>query len=582
MRSEKFGSNPILDSALQHEFDEYKVEPGLKRVVVFGDASHKCPTYVTRMPPCTGSCPAGEDIRGYHNILTGVERSEDKWEAAWRRIVETNPFPAVMGRVCPHPCETGCNRCQQDESVGINSVEHAIGDHGIEADLQMAAPQAATGKHIAVVGGGPAGLSAAYQMALRGHEVTIFDDREKLGGMMRYGILEYRVAREVLDAEIQKIINMGIHTRMNTRIGQDITLDDLKNQYDAVFVGVGAQKGNSLPVPGFGDSPNTTNAIDFLCDYEMNKEAMRVGKNVVVVGDGDVSMDAARLALRMGSQATLLSAVQRHEMSCSDAEHEDAVREGTAMQEQISVTEVLTEGGVVKGVKCVKMQRKEKGEEGFDAPVPFFRYKPVPGTEFTLECDMVVAAIGQRTEMQGLESLTNNTPWLQVNRDYQIKGEEKVFGGGDAVKIDLITTAVGHGRKAAEAMDAYVRGITVKKERAQEIIPYEKLYTYYFNESKQLDRPHLQFDAIQGNFKETLNSLDKDAVVEESKRCMSCGLCFECKKCMHFCPQEAISYHKENAVGEVMFTDYSKCVGCHICMEVCPTGYIQMGMGENL
>ncbi len=582
MSTTKMGSNPILDSAQTHQFAPYEVEDGLKRVVVFGDQSHKCPTYITRVPPCTVSCPADEDIRGFHNILTGVEKTDEVWEAAWRRIVDKNPFPAIMGRVCPHPCETGCNRVHHDQAVGINSVEHAIGDYGIKHDLQLEQPAAATGKHVAVVGAGPAGLSAAYQLARRGHEVTIFDEREKPGGMMRYGILEYRVGREVLEAEIQKILNLGIHTRMNTRIGRDITLDQLKSEYDAVFIGVGAQRGNNLPVPGFDQSDDARNAIDFLCDYEEQGTDMHCGGNVIVVGDGDVSMDAARLALRLGAKATLLSAVPRNEMKCSALEYEDAVREGTEMQELISVTEVLTDGGKVRGVKCVRMEKKEQGEEGFDSPIPFLRYKPVPGSEFEMDCDMIVAAIGQGTDMNGLEAATNGAPWLNLDDEFRVKGEEKVFGGGDAMRIDLITTAVGHGRKAAEAIDRYVQGLEKPRSAFEDVIPYEKLYTYYFKPSEQIPREHADVRQIKHNFQETLSSLELDAVVEESKRCMSCGLCFECRQCMLYCPQEAISYFKENAVGEVMYTDYTKCVGCHICAEVCPTGYIHMGMGEDL
>ena len=583
MRTPKQGSNPILDFALTHEFDEFKIERGTKRVVAFGDESHKCPTYVLRTPPCQAGCPAGEDIRGYHNLLTGVEKSDDIWDAAWRRVTERNPFPSVMGRVCPHPCETSCNREIQDEAIGINMVEHAIGDFGIENDLQYNKPTTETGKRIAVIGGGPAGLSAAYQMRLRGHEVTIYDYREKLGGMMRYGILEYRVSREALDAEISKIINLGgIHTKMNTRIGTDVTLEELKEKYDAVFIGVGAQKGNGLPVHGFGDSPNTTNAIDFLEDFELNGDKMHVGQNVVVIGDGDVSMDAVRLSRRMGSKATLLSAVPRDEMNCSDMEYDDAAREGVDMKELISVVGVIRDGETVKGAKCVKMVKKDQGEEGFNSPIPFLRYKPVEGSDFEIECDMIVAAIGQRTNMEGLESATGDNPFLKVDKTYKLQGEEKVFGGGDAIKIDLITTAVGHGRKAAEAMHQYIMAIPADKTRPQEVIPYEKLYTYYFKESEQIKRPHAEIPEIKGNFDETLKSTDRETAIAESKRCMSCGLCFECKQCMLYCPQEAITMRKQNPIGEVMYTDYSKCVGCHICAQVCPTGYIHMGMGEDL
>ena len=582
MTEAKWGSNPILDAVRKHEFDPYEIETGVKKVVAFGDTSHKCPTYVTRIPPCQASCPAGEDIRGYHNILTGVEKTDEVWETAWRRIVEKNPFPAVMGRVCPHPCETGCNRGTHDEPIGINLVEHAIGDFGIKNNLQFGEAGPATGKHIAIIGGGPAGLSAAYQLRLRGHEVTIYDYREKLGGMMRYGILEYRVSREALDAEIARITNLGVNLKMNTRIGTDVTLDELKEKFDAVFIGVGAQKGANLPVPGFGDSPNTTNAIDFLEDFELNGDKVHVGKNVVVIGDGDVSMDAVRLALRMGSKATLLSAVPRAEMNCSDMEYDDSAREGGDMKEMISVVGVVRDGDQVKAAKCVKMQKKAQDEEGFNSPIPFLRYKPIEGSDFELECDMIVAAIGQRTNMEGLEAVSKDAPFLAVDQEYRIKGEEKVFGGGDAIKIDLITTAVGHGRKAAEAIDRYVRGEKAPAKSFQDVIGYDKLYTYYFKESEQIQRPHAEIPQIKGNFDETLKSTALEQAIEESKRCMSCGLCFECKQCMLFCPQEAITMRKKNPVGEVMFTDYTKCVGCHICAQVCPTGYIHMGMGEDL
>ncbi len=226
------------------------------------DHSHKCPTYIQSTPPCQGSCPAGEDIRGYLNIVRGIEKppAGQNWqEYAFRRIAQANPFPSVMGRVCPAPCESGCNRNQVEDFVGINSVEHFLGDNAIRNNLAFVAPETKTGKTVAVIGGGPAGWSAAYQLALKGHDVTVFDERAELGGMMRYGIPGFRTPRDVLDAEIKRILDLGVKTRMNCRIGTDVSMEDIRKSFDSVFLGLGAQAGRALPVDG-ADAPNCVTA----------------------------------------------------------------------------------------------------------------------------------------------------------------------------------------------------------------------------------------------------------------------------------------------------------------------------------
>ncbi|MBF0278725.1 MAG: NAD(P)-binding protein [SAR324 cluster bacterium] len=577
-------SNPILDFAHGYEFPDYTTEKGLQKVVAFGDSSHKCPTYVLRTPPCQAGCPAGEDIRGFHNLLTGLEKSENSWNAAFDRIVDKNPFPAIMGRVCPHPCETACNRQFREEPVGINAVEQAIGDHGISQNLKLPAAGPDTGKRVAIVGGGPAGLSAAYQLRRYGHAVTIYDDKEKLGGTIRYGIMGYRVDREVLDAEIQRIVDLGMELKMEVKVGVDISLEQLEADYDAVFIGVGAQLGRPLPISGFGNGPQTTNAVEFLKAFEIHGESISIGKNVLVVGDGNVAMDVARLARRLGSKAGVISGVPRDEMSAYPEEFDDALIEGTQMHYLTGTLQVLEEDGKVRGIKCTKMEKKAKGEEGWNSPIPFFRYKAVEGQEFELECDMIVASIGQATDMTGLESTTNNTPWLKLENNFRVKGKENVFGGGDALKIDLITTAVGHGRLAAESIDCFLRDVPYTSQPYQDVIDVKKQDIAYFLPKNQIKRNHhhLENEKVEGNYSEILVTLSKEETVEESRRCMSCGLCFECNQCLTFCPQEAISRFKKNPLGEVMYTDYNKCVGCHICANVCPCGYIQMGMGEDL
>jgi len=583
MKYNELDSNHMLDFALNYQYPDWSIETGLNKIVQ-GDHSHKCPVYVKRVPPCTDKCPAGEDIRGYHNILRGIEKppaNQTKWEAAWNLVVDKNPFPAIMGRVCPAPCEGGCNRQYLDETVGINSVEHVLGQYALENKLKL--PQAApdTGKHIAVVGAGPAGLSAAYQLRRKGHKVTIFEAQKKTGGMMRYGIMGYRVDRKVLDDEIQRILDLGVELKTGVTIGKDTTLEELEKKYDAVFIGVGAQKGKMPPIKGFENSPYVSNAVRFLMEFEADPEKMTLGKNVAVIGDGDVAMDVARLALRLGSKATLISGVFREDMNCSEYEFNEAESEGTSMHFGVSVVEVIKEGDKVVRLKCVKTERKQKGEEGYNAAIPFLRYKPVAGSEFEMDADMVVASIGQTTDLQGFESIAK-TPFFQVDHNFLVKGKTNVFAGGDAIKIDLITTSVGQGRKAAEAIDYLVNGKELPPKARHEVISYKKMHPYFYQPLPRRKRSHIKIDKVQNNFAEILVALDSEAAAAESDRCLSCGLCFSCKQCQKYCPQEAITFNKNKPVGETMFTIYEKCVGCHICSEICPCGYIDMGMGDDL
>ena len=574
-------SNPILDFATHYQFPAFSEQRGVDKIVAFGDQSHKCPVYIRQVPPCKAECPAGEDIRGYHRLLSGIDKSPDAWKAAWETLVDANPFPAVMGRICPHPCQGGCNRQYHDESVGINAVEQAIGNYGIEANLQLPGPGSDTGKRVAVIGGGPAGLSAAYQLRRKGHAVTLYDANEKLGGMVLYGIMGYRVDRTILEAEIQRIINLGIEIKMGVRVGTDITLEELEKEYDAVFAGMGAQVGRGLPIPGFADTPGATNAIDFLKQYEIEGDSVSVGKKVVVIGDGNVAMDVARLALRLGSEAILISGVPREEMACFPEEFDDAFREGTTMHYLTGTREVLKDENGIRGLVCTKMVRKEKGEEGWNSPIPFLRYKNTDET-FEIACDMVVAAIGQTTDMQGFESITNAGQWLKVDRYFRLPGKEKVFGGGDAIKVDLITTAVGHGRKAANSIDAFLKGEALPEQGYRDVTKVQRQDVLYFFHSEQAKRETRKPENVVGNHDELLVPLTAEQIRTESERCMSCGLCFDCKQCVSFCPQEAVTRFKENPPGEVVYTNYSKCVGCHICSLVCPSGYIQMGIGDGL
>lgn len=617
------------------------------------DHSHKCPTYVQSTPPCQGSCPSGEDIRGYLNIVRGVEKPPAgmAWqEYAWRRLTEANPLPSVMGRVCPAPCESGCNRNEVEDFVGINSVEHFLGEWAIQNKLAFPKPEKSTGKKVAVVGGGPAGLSVAYQLARKGHAVTIFDEREHLGGMMRYGIPGFRTPRDVLDAEIQRILDLGVQTRMKTRIGTDVTLDQIKAEFDAVFLGLGAQAGRPLAVQG-ADAPNCVTATAFLKAF--NDGRMRhVGKRVVVVGGGDTSIDvatvarrlghiehthegdlperviaghaahdAASISARQGAEVTLTSVFPIEKMQANKHEIEQALAEGIAIRGGlVPIGMVRDANGRATALRVARCEAKMVSGR--------LEVKPIEGTEEDIEADLIVSAIGQAVDFTGLEGLNNGKGGIAADKNYQVAGQEGMFVGGDVVRPHLLTTAIGHGAIAADGIDRFLAGEPLDKRPKIDVhsfdlmrkivekgLPTDTIQTplrgtdksagaihNYENRSDRYVIPHTELflghfqytprnkrqvltlskEEALSNFEERMLPLLEQQAQAEAKRCMSCGQCFECDNCVVYCPQTAVFKvpKSKSTTGRYVDTDYAKCIGCHICKDVCPTGYIQMGLGE--
>ncbi len=633
------------------------------------DHSHKCPEYVLSTPPCQGSCPAGEDIRGYLNIVRGVEKPVgglSMQEYAWRRLTSANPFPSVMGRVCPAPCESGCNRNEVDDFVGINSVEHYLGEYALKNDLKFKVPEGVkpSGKKVAIIGGGPAGLSVAYQLTLKGHSCTIFDEHAMLGGMMRYGIPGFRTPRDVLDKEIQRILDLGIEARLNVHIGKDITLDQIKKDYDAIFMGMGAQAGRPLPVPG-AEAPNVVTAMAFLRAFNDGR-LQHVGKRVVVIGGGDTSIDVATVARRLGNiksdnpadrpehiiagqvahdvaavsakegaEVVLCSRSPVDKMSANKHEVEEALAEGIEIRGNITpVSIVVGADGRATALRVAELETvggKQVVKEG---------------TEYDIPADLIVSAIGQAVDFTGLEGFDNGKGLISADKHYQVPGQQGVFVGGDVIRPHLLTTAIGHGRIAAESIHHYLNGEdlgkrpkvdvayfdllrkemevglapeeyrSLSKEEIKKaegfvkdidlglrgtdsakfavhnfenrsdkyVIPSNELFLGHFPYTPRNKRNFvtLTADQVLGHFEERLEALDDKLVVAEAKRCMSCGLCFECDNCVVYCPQTAVFKVKKGqaTTGRYVDTDYAKCIGCHICADVCPTGYIKMGMGD--
>jgi len=613
--------------------------------------SYKCPTYIQSTPPCQGSCPAGEDIRGYLAITRGTEKPPAgvPWqEYAWRRLTSANPFPSVMGRVCPAPCETGCNRNEVEDHVGINSVEHFLGEYAIANNLKYVNTSKPTGKKVAILGGGPGGLSCAYQLALKGHDVTIFDDHELLGGMMRYGIPGFRTPREVLDAEINRIIELGVKTRMKCRVGKDITLEQIRKDFDAVFLGMGAQAGRALPVPD-ADAPNVVTATSFLEAFNQGR-LQHVGKRVVVVGGGDTSIDVATVARRLGhitnakptdmdkaiagqmahdvasisakqgAEVSLISIFGIDKMAANKHEIEQALAEGIAILGSVMPVGVVKENGRATALRVAKCEAKFAGGK--------LDIKKIEGSEFDIEADLIVSAIGQGVDFTGLEEFDNGKGAISTDRNYQIAGKPGIFAGGDVIKPHLLTTAIGHGSIAADGIDQFLAGQELDKRpkidahqfdlmrklvekglsvtEAHEpmrgtdrssaavhnfdnrsdryVIPHDELFLGHFEFTPRNQRHIITLDkqTALGNFEERIEALSEKEAVAEGKRCMSCGMCFECDNCVVYCPQTAVFRvpKAKSTLGRYVDTDYNKCIGCHICADVCPTGYIQMGLGE--
>jgi len=512
------------------------------------------PSYVHRLPPCSNACPAGENCQEwlYH-------AEEGNYEQAWRQIMEDNPLPAVMGRVCYHPCETACNRGELDETVGINSVERFLSDEAIRRVWRVEVTAPPSGKRVLVVGAGPSGLSAAYHLARAGHAVTIRDAGPLPGGMMRFGIPRYRLAREVLDAEIDRILALGVELQCGRTV-TDLQAEMRDGGFDAVFLAVGAHIGRRAYIPA-GSAAKVLDAVSLLRSME-GEEPPLLGRRVVVYGGGNTAMDAARTAKRLGAEeAIVVYRRTRDRMPAHDFEVEEAVEEGVSMK-WLSTIKSADGGRVV-------VERMELDETGFPQPT---------GETEELEADSVVLALGQETDL----SLLDGVPGLLIS-DGVVQVDERmmtgcpgVFAGGDMVPDErTVTVGIGHGKHASRCIDAYLCGVEFQHPPTPDVVTFDQLNTWYYSDAPRTMRPQLEAARRASTFDEVVGGLDETNALYEALRCLSCGNCFSCDNCYGVCPDNAVI--KLDQPGPYAYEiDLDYCKGCGLCAQECPCGAIEM------
>ncbi|HUC06226.1 MAG TPA: NAD(P)-binding protein [Acidimicrobiales bacterium] len=510
------------------------------------------PRYVDRLPPCNHACPAGENIQQWLYLA-----EDGSYEAAWRQIVEDNPFPAVMGRACFHPCQSECNRARVDESVGINAVERFLGDLAVAEGWALPAPGPAGGRRILVVGAGPGGLSAAYHLRRLGHAVTVVDSSPLPGGMMRYGIPSYRLPRDVVTAEIDRIVGLGVEIRCSTRV-DDLAAFMADGGFDAAFVAVGAQQGRHADIPA-GDSGRILDAVSLLRRTEED-DAPSVGRRVLVYGGGDTAMDAARTARRLGAEeAVVVYRRTRARMPANEEEVHDAMAEGVQLK---WLSTVVGSAG-----EAFTIEKMELDDSGFPQPTGEFE---------VLRADSLVLALGQEADLAlfgGIDGVETAHDLVTVAAD-QMTGHPGIFAGGDMVPgARTLTDAIGHGKKAARGIDRWLRGERLPESNAKVLATFDHLNTWYYADAPHAVRPRLEAARRVSTFDEVVGGLDESTALFEARRCMSCGNCFGCDNCFGVCPDNAV--RKVDERHGYAF-DFDFCKGCGICVEECPCGAIEM------
>ena len=529
------------------------LDPGSSLANKTGSWRTERPVYVDRLPPCNAQCPAGEDIQGWL-----YQAESGNYEAAWRHLTRDNPLPAVMGRVCYHSCEGACNRSKLDAAVGINSVERFLGDEAIKRGWALPAAGPDSGKRVLVVGGGPSGLSAAYQLRQQGHAVTLVEAGPMLGGMMRFGIPKYRLPRDVLDAEIARIVAMGITLNLETKVS-DVSKTMAQGHFDAGFLAVGAHIAKRAYIPA-KDSSRILDALALLRSMEGQEQPM-LGRRVVVYGGGNTAVDVARTAKRLGAtEAIIVYRRNRERMPAHDSEVEEALQEGVLVKWLSTIKQA--------GDGALKIEKMRLDNQGVPQPTGEFE---------TLAADSLVLALGQEVDLSLLDSVPDlliHNGVVQVDPATMMTGYPGLFAGGDMVPAERnVTVAIGHGKKAARHIDAWLRGTRLTPQPPHAPALYEQLNPWYYSDAPKQMRPQLDLARRTSSFDEVQGGLTEDNALFEARRCLSCGNCFECDNCYGVCPDNAVI---KLGPGKRFEFNLDYCKGCGICAAECPCGAIEM------
>ena len=513
----------------------------------------RMPVYVDLLPPCNSGCPAGENIQEWLRLVKAGQE-----EAAWRELVKNNPFPAIHGRVCYHPCEAACNRVELDGSVSIHSVERYLGDLAIERGWTFEKPRFSTGRRILVIGAGPSGLSAAYQLARMGHEVEIRDSSDSPGGMMRYGIPEYRLPRDILDAEVARLLDMGVRIVNNYTV-KDLMADQAEGGFEATFVAIGAHLSKRVDIPN-RDASKIMDAVSFLRDVASGERPL-IGRKVAVYGGGNTAMDAARVARRLGAEESIIVYRRTEEQMPAHAEErEGALREGVKMNWLRTISS-LDEGDLTVEIMELDEDGRARGTGRFEK----------------LEADTVILALGQEADSNFLRRIPGmhfEHDVVQVDPRTLMTGVPGIFAGGDAVPSErTVTIGVGHGKRAATQIDAWLAGREGVSRPKHDLASFDKLHLWYFGDARRNTQPELEPSERVTDFDEIVGGLTDEQAHVEAARCLSCGNCFECDGCLGACPEDAVI---KLGKGLRYRFDYDKCTGCATCYGQCPVHAIDM------